>query len=61
MTGPVERFETLSERAQVLRLRHAAMTAIADYPIEVRSVRLLFHGYNTTFRVDALDVQPIDL
>jgi Ser/Thr protein kinase RdoA (MazF antagonist) len=42
----------LSTRAQVLRLRRAALTAVADYPIEVGSIRLLLHGYNTTFRVD---------
>jgi Ser/Thr protein kinase RdoA (MazF antagonist) len=55
VTGPVEGFEALSTRAQVLRLRRAAEVALADYPIEVRSIRLLLHGFNTTFRVDALD------
>ena len=46
------RFEQLSARGQANRLRTVALAALAEYPIEVRSLRLLNHGFNTTFRVD---------
>ncbi len=48
-------FEQLSERAQVMRLRRTASEVLRQYPVEVRSLRLLNHGYNTTFRVDTVD------
>ncbi len=48
-------FEQLSERGQVMRLRRTALDVLGQYPVEVRSLRLLDHGYNTTFRVDAVD------
>jgi Ser/Thr protein kinase RdoA (MazF antagonist) len=45
-------FATLSTRAQVARLRRLAEEALSRYPMEVHSLRLLQHGFNTTFRVD---------
>jgi Ser/Thr protein kinase RdoA (MazF antagonist) len=45
-------FGTLSTRAQVARLRPVAEEALSRYPVDVRSLRLLQHGFNTTFRVD---------
>ncbi len=48
-------FEDLSTRAQVHRLRRVALAALEQYPFEARSVRLLFHGYNTSFRIDTTD------
>ena len=45
-------FAELSERAQSSRLRKVAVAALAGYPLRVRSLRLLQHGFNTTFRVD---------
>lgn len=49
------RFENLSNRAQVCRLRRVAVAALARYPIEPRQLRLLNHDFNTTYRVDAMD------
>jgi Ser/Thr protein kinase RdoA (MazF antagonist) len=46
-------FGTLSTRAQVARLRPVAEEALSRYPVDVRSLRLLQHGFNTIFRVDA--------
>lgn len=37
------------------RLRPLALRALAEYPLQVASVRLLNHGFNTTFRVDTTD------
>lgn len=37
------------------RLRRTALDALAQYPLEVAGVRVLNHGFNTTFRVDASD------
>lgn len=48
-------FAELSTRAQVHRLRGLALRALEHYPIEVVRLRLLEHGFNTTFRVDAAD------
>jgi Ser/Thr protein kinase RdoA (MazF antagonist) len=48
-------FAGLSKRSQVARLRPVALAALAQYPIDVRRVRLLLHGHNTTFRVDGAD------
>lgn len=45
-------FGTLSTRAQVARLRPVAEEALSRYPVDVSSLRLLQHGFNTTFRVD---------
>ena len=48
-------FEDLSTAAQVRRLRATAVDALSRYPLSVERMRLLNHGYNTTFRVDASD------
>ena len=48
-------FEELSSAAQVRRLRASAWAALRDYPVDVARLRLLNHGYNTTFRVDTAD------
>lgn len=48
-------FAELSTRAQVHRLRQLALRALDRYPIDVARLRLLEHGFNTTFRVDAAD------
>ncbi|MFC4639829.1 phosphotransferase enzyme family protein [Deinococcus hohokamensis] len=45
-------FEQLSQRAQVARLRPTAQGALRAYGLEVTQLRLLNHGFNTTFRVD---------
>jgi Ser/Thr protein kinase RdoA (MazF antagonist) len=47
------RFEDRSQRGQVQRLRTTALDALRQYPIDVAGLRLLNHGFNTTFRVDA--------
>lgn len=52
---PERAFDGLSTRAQVHRLRGAALAAASQYPFEVRTVRLLMHGYNTSFRIDTVD------
>ena len=49
------RFEDLSTAAQVARIRRTAFAALADYPLEVARLRLLNHGFNTTYRVDTTD------
>lgn len=48
--GPA--FADLSSRAQTVRLRRAAVEVLRHWPIEPVRVRLLLHGYNTTYRVD---------
>lgn len=48
-------FAALSQRAQVARLRPLAHAALHAYGLEVRALRLLNHGFNTTFRVDTAD------
>jgi Ser/Thr protein kinase RdoA (MazF antagonist) len=48
-------FENLSTRAQVARLRVTALEALRAYPFEVAGLKLLNHGFNTTFRVDTTD------
>lgn len=49
------KFEERSVRGQVARLRPTALEALRAYPIEVVGLRLLQHGFNTTFRVDTVD------
>ena len=44
-------FATLSTRAQVARLRVTALEALRQYPITVAALKLLNHGFNTTFAV----------
>jgi Ser/Thr protein kinase RdoA (MazF antagonist) len=48
-------FDQLSTRAQMARLRVCAVTALRDYPLSVARLRVINHGYNTTFRVDTAD------
>lgn len=48
-------FAQLGSRAQVRRLRGAALEVLAGWPVEVARLRLLYHGFNTTFRVDTTD------
>ncbi|MGB8861685.1 MAG: phosphotransferase [Ilumatobacteraceae bacterium] len=55
------RFEDRSVRGQVARLRPAAVAVLRQYPVEVASLRLLNHGFNTTFRVDTIDGQRFAL
>lgn len=45
-------FAELTHRTQIHRLRSVALAALRQYPLEVTSLRLLNHGFNTTFRVD---------
>jgi len=49
------RYEDRSVRGQVALLRPTAWEALRQYPIEVASLRLLNHGFNSTFRVDTTD------
>jgi Ser/Thr protein kinase RdoA (MazF antagonist) len=51
----INEFEELSARAQVGRLRTAAFEALQSYPVSVARLRLVYHGFNTTFRVDTTD------
>jgi len=44
-------FDTLSTRAQVARLRLTALEALRQYPFDVTALKLLNHGFNTTFGV----------
>lgn len=55
------RFDQMTSRAQVHRLRRTAVDALAQYPIEVARLRLLNHGFNTTFRIDTVDGQCLAL
>jgi Ser/Thr protein kinase RdoA (MazF antagonist) len=57
MTSPadVSEFARLSPRSQVHRLRAAAADVLTHWPIEVARLRVVHHGFNTTFRVDAAD------
>lgn len=48
-------FAQLSTRRQVALAREAAGRALASYPVEPVCLRLLNHGFNTTFRVDCAD------
>lgn len=49
------RFEDRSVRGQVALLRPVAFDVLRQYPFEVASLRLVNHGFNTTFRVDTTD------
>lgn len=49
------RFEDRSVRGQVARLRPVATEVLRRYPLQVTGLRLLNHGFNTTFRVDTAD------
>jgi Ser/Thr protein kinase RdoA (MazF antagonist) len=45
-------FAALSSRQQVNKLRAVALEALRAYPLEVKRLSLLSHGFNTIFRVD---------
>lgn len=47
-------FAAMSQRAQVARLRPLAHAALRAYGLEVGALRLLHHGFNTTFRVETV-------
>jgi Ser/Thr protein kinase RdoA (MazF antagonist) len=55
------RFEDRTVRGQVARLRPVALEVLRRYPLEVAGLRLLSHGFNTTFRVDTTDGQRFAL
>ncbi|MFT3833963.1 MAG: phosphotransferase [Micropruina sp.] len=48
-------FADVTARTQVTRLRALARRALPSWGLDDAAVRLLHHGYNTTFRVDAAD------
>jgi Ser/Thr protein kinase RdoA (MazF antagonist) len=54
-------FESLTQRQQIHRMRGAAIRVLTRWPIEVDRLRLLNHGFNTTFRVDTTDRQRFAL
>lgn len=54
-------FETLSTRAQVARLRVTALEALHQYPITIAGLKLLNHGFNTTFGVRTAEGQRFAL
>jgi hypothetical protein len=45
-------FAALTSRRQVNKLRAVALKALRAYPLEVKRLSLLSHGFNTIFRVD---------
>ncbi|MEV6412750.1 phosphotransferase [Kribbella sp. NPDC051718] len=47
--------ELASKRAQVARIRRAAIQAMAEYPIEEPRLSFIAHGENTTFKVESAD------
>jgi Ser/Thr protein kinase RdoA (MazF antagonist) len=49
------RYEDRTVRGQVALLRPTAREVLRQYPIEVASLRVLDHAFNTTFRVDTTD------
>lgn len=53
--SPASHFAALSATSQVRRLRVAALEVLRAWPLRVTRLRLLYHGYNTTFRVDTED------
>ncbi len=50
-------FTQSSYLSQVRRLRALAELVLAQYPIQVKSIRFINHGENTTFRIDSKDQQ----
>ena len=48
-------YAELGHRSQVLVMRTHALGVLEAFPFEVSAVRLVLHGYNTTFRVDVAD------
>jgi Ser/Thr protein kinase RdoA (MazF antagonist) len=54
-------FKDLSTRAQIARLRPIAEQALAGYDLLEPRLKLINHGFNTTFRVDTQDGQKYAL
>ena len=54
-------FAALTTRQQVNRLRAVAFEALRAYPLEVKRLSLLSHGFNTIFRVDDVRGQKFAL
>lgn len=52
---PTVDYLALTTRAQAARMRRVALAGLADYDLEVARMRLVWHDFNTTFRVDASD------
>ena len=48
-------YAEVSRRTQIGRLRQLAERALPAWGLSDASVRLLLHGYNTTFRIDTAD------
>ena len=48
-------FEDLTYLGQVRRLRKLALSALDAYDIDVAQCKLIFHGENTTYRIDTAD------
>jgi Ser/Thr protein kinase RdoA (MazF antagonist) len=47
----VKQFQDLSKKGQIERLRPIAFEACRAFGIDAKSIRLVFHGFNTTFRI----------
>jgi Ser/Thr protein kinase RdoA (MazF antagonist) len=45
-------FAALTTRQQVNKLRVVALLALRAYPLEIKRLSLLSHGFNTIFRID---------
>jgi Ser/Thr protein kinase RdoA (MazF antagonist) len=54
-------FVGLSRSAQVIRMRTIAARVIEQYDVDVTRMRLLEHGFNTTFRLDTSDGSKLAL
>ncbi|MBX3119594.1 MAG: phosphotransferase [Fimbriimonadaceae bacterium] len=48
-------FDELGKRGQVSRLKSTALDLLAQYPVDIRELKLINHGFNTTFAVSASD------
>lgn len=48
-------YYSLTNRGRALRLRQLAIAALANYDLDVKSVRLITNSFNGIFRVDARD------
>ena len=48
-------FSTLSHRAQIASLRATALEALGHFPVVLKRLRLLNHGFNTTFAIESED------
>jgi Ser/Thr protein kinase RdoA (MazF antagonist) len=48
-------YYTLTNGGRALRLRQLAIAALADYDLDVKSVRLITNDFNAIFRIDTSD------